>query len=105
MKTFAVLLVAAAILLGGFAASSPAGVIEGTQRVHFTYAGYVYWAFIYDYTYSTIESKTPGFIAYDIDLTYEIDFNDIHVAYNYNQFAGRYTQALAMRHAILSYTD
>lgn len=67
------------------------------QRVNFTYAASSYWAFIWDYTRGARESATTGFVASDFSLGYGLNWNEVHVAYIYNDYAGRYTEALALR--------
>ena len=90
-----------ALFLFGLLASASASMLSALQQVNFVYYdNSSYWGFIYDYTHSKIEDKTPGFITYDTSLQYICVF-DVQVAYIYNTASGRYTEALALRNVIL----
>ncbi len=99
MKKSAVLLVAAAIVLGSMTAAK-ASYVSLNQQCNFTYSASSYFAFIYDYSASFQESATPGFISANTSLSfvaqlYAAPTITTHVAYIYNSNVGRYTEAMA----------
>lgn len=97
MKKSAVLLIAALITFGTLTDALGSG-FWGTQQINVTYRQFSYWAFIQDYSTDTRESNTPGFIAFDTELTYVNQSSGVHVAYIYLADFGRYPSAQALRH-------
>lgn len=94
-----IMLISALILLASISTSRATVYIATDQQVNFraTNSDSYYWAMIYDYTFGFIESDTGGFINTDTALEYETDYDQIHVAYIYDEEDGRYTGALALR--------
>lgn len=92
------ILLALSLLLLGALIPAQASYVSGGQHVCFTYAANSpYWAFIWDYTAGVRESATTGFTSQNTTLAFYNNWNDVQVAYLYNSFDGRYTEALAIR--------
>lgn len=92
------MLLALSLLMLGALLPAQASYVAGGQQVSFTYAANsAYWAFIWDYTASVRESATSGFTSQNVALAFYNNWNDVQVAYIYNSFDGRYTEALAIR--------
>lgn len=97
MKKKRMLLVFLLALLGSLFPAQ-ASYMSSQQQVSFTFAANsAYWAFIWDYTASVRESATTGFTSHDTVLAFYNNWDDVQVAYIYNTFGGRYTEALAIR--------
>lgn len=99
-RTF--LLIAALILSGSLVGSLASGV-SNVQQLNFKFNTYAYWAFIHDYTTGLRESNTLGFIAYDSALAFDNQYTEVHVAYVYMPYFGKYMSAQALRHVVFEW--
>jgi len=99
MKKIWIVLLSALILLGSISITSAAVYIDTFQRVYFnsTDSRSYYWAMIWDYTSSSLESSTSGFSNVDGYLSYICSFGNVQVAYIYSVATDRYEEALALR--------
>lgn len=100
MKKSLILFLAVFVLLGTLIPAGAVPYISTSQRVFFTANGASFWAMIWDYTpgHGWRESYTPGYVNYDYWLGYnQPNYGEVHVAYLYSVYYGRYIEAQALR--------